>query len=105
MPELEAHVAGRGAIGDYLVETVRSYHSDHFPVPTAWSKVIWDISAIAYLLNESWTPTHLVHSPIVTEQGTWSFDNRRHLMRSAYHVNRDPIFADLFRKLDQFSQG
>ncbi len=105
VPELEAHVAGRGAIGDYLVETVRSYHSDHFPVPTAWSKVIWDISAIAYLLNESWTPTHLVHSPIVTEQGTWSFDNRRHLMRSAYHVSRDPIFADLFRKLDRFSRN
>ena len=105
IPELEAHVAGRGAIGDYLVETVRSYHSDHFPVPTAWSKVIWDISAVAYLLNESWTPTHLVHSPIVTEQGTWSFDSRRHLIRSAYHVNRDPIFADLFRKLDRFSQG
>ncbi len=99
IPELEAHVAGRGAIGDYLTETVRGYHSNHF----AWSKVIWDISAIAYLLNESWTPTSLVHSPILTDQGTWSFDSRRHLIRSAYHVNRDPIFADLFTKLDRFS--
>ncbi|MCU0521043.1 MAG: nucleoside hydrolase [Anaerolineae bacterium] len=97
IPELDAHVAGRGAIGDYLAETVRGYHSDHF----AWSKVIWDISAIAYLLNESWTPTSLVHSPIVTEQGTWSFDARRHLIRSATHVHRDPIFADLFAKLDR----
>ncbi len=99
IPEIERYVAGRGAIGDYLTETVKGYHKDHF----AWSKVIWDISSIAYLLNETWTPTHLNHSPIVTDQGTWSFDASRHLIRSAHHVNRDPIFRDLFTKLDQWS--
>jgi inosine-uridine nucleoside N-ribohydrolase len=97
IPELERYVQGRGAIGDYLAETVRGYHKEHF----AWSKVIWDISTIAYLLDASWTPSQLVHSPIVTDQGTWSFDQRRHLMRYAYHVNRDPIFRDLFAKLDR----
>jgi purine nucleosidase len=101
IPEIDAYVAGRGAIGDYLAETVRGYHKQHF----AWSKVIWDISSIAYLLDESWTPTHLVHSPIVTDQGTYSFDGRRHLIRSAYHVHRDPIFRDLFAKLDARSRG
>ena len=100
IPEIDACVAGRGAIGDYLAETVRGYHEEHF----AWSKVIWDISSIAYLLNEAWTPTNLVHSPIVTDQGTWSFDQRRHLIRSAYHVHRDPIYRDLFGKLDARSR-
>lgn len=96
IPEIERYVQGRGAIGDFLADTVKGYHKEHF----AWSKVIWDISAIAYLLNESWTPTSLVHSPIVTSEGTWSFDNHRHLIRSATHVYRDPIFRDLFAKLD-----
>jgi inosine-uridine nucleoside N-ribohydrolase len=96
IPEVERYVEGRGAIGDYLAETVKAYHEDHF----AWSKVIWDISAIAYLLNEAWAPTNVVHSPIVTDQGTWSFDRRRHLIRSTMHVHRDPIFRDLFAKLD-----
>ncbi|MGC9520354.1 MAG: nucleoside hydrolase [Anaerolineae bacterium] len=100
IPEIERYVAGRGAIGDYLAETVKSYHEDHF----AWSKVIWDISTIAYLLDESWTPTNLVHSPIVTDQGTWSFDNSRHLIRSAHHVHRDPIFRDLFTKLNEHAR-
>ncbi len=100
IPELERYVAGRGAIGDYLAETVKSYHADHF----AWSKVIWDISTIAFLLNETWTPTHLVHSPILTDQGTWSFDKSRHLIRSAFYVHRDPIFRDLFTKLAQHAQ-
>jgi purine nucleosidase len=61
--------------------------------------VIWDISAIAYLLDPSWVPTELVHSPILTDQFTWSVDRSRHLIRSATHVQRDPIFCDLFRKL------
>ena len=101
IPEIDRYVAGRGAIGDYLAETVRGYHEDHF----GWSKVIWDISAIAYLLNESWTPTHLMHSPILTDQGTWSFDSGRHLIRYAHHVNRDPIFRDVFHKLDRLAKS
>jgi len=93
--ELEAYVAGRGAIGDYLVEIVKGYHDDH----VGWSKVIWDISTIAYLIEPEWVPTHLVHSPILTDQVTWSVDASRHLMRYAYHIHRDPIFRDLFAKL------
>ena len=96
IPEIERYVQGRGAIGDYLAETVKGYHKEHF----GWSKVIWDIATIAYLLDESWTPTHLVHSPILTDQGTWSFDNSRHFIRSAWHVHRDPIFRDVFTKLE-----
>ncbi|MCE7981177.1 MAG: nucleoside hydrolase [Caldilinea sp. CFX5] len=95
IPELEAYVSGRGAIGDYLVEIVKGYHTDH----RGWSKVLWDIATIAYLLNERWTPSHLVHSPVLTDQVTWSIDQRRHLIRYVYHIDRDAIFRDLFDKL------
>lgn len=93
--ELERYVQGRSKIGDYLTEIVKSYHADHF----AWSKVIWDVAAIAYLVDARWTPSQVVHSPILTDQTTWSFDARRHFIRSAYHVDRDAIFRDLFSKL------
>ena len=39
-----------------------------------------------------WVPTAIVHSPILTEGVTWSFDNSRHLMRVATSVDRDAIF-------------
>ena len=100
IPEIERYVEGKGAIGDYLAKTVKGYHEDHF----AWSKVIWDVSTIAYLIDDAWTPSTLVHSPIVTDQGTWSFDKRRHLIRSVYHVNRDAIFGDIFTKLDEHAK-
>jgi purine nucleosidase len=95
IPELEAYVSGRGAIGDYLVEIVKGYHHDH----VGWSKVIWDISTIAYLVDPSWVPTQLVHSPILTDQVTWSVDHSRHLIRYANYIHRDPIFRDLYAKL------
>ena len=44
-------------------------------------------------------PPQLVPSPVVTDQVTWSVDRRRHPIRCASFVHRDPIFRDLFRKL------
>lgn len=93
--ELDRYVGPCGAVGAYLARIVREYTDD----PFAWSKVIWDVAAVSYLLDPDWVPTHLVHSPIVTDQGTWSFDTSRHLIRSAVYVQRDPIFRDLFSKL------
>lgn len=95
LPEMREHVKGRGAIGDYLYGIYEDYMDDHF----ARSKVIWDIAAIAYLIDPSWVPTELVHSPILTDQVTWSRNSSRHFIRVANFVHRDPIFRDLFEKL------
>jgi inosine-uridine nucleoside N-ribohydrolase len=95
LPEVEKYVQGKGRIGDYLADTYRGYYQDHF----ARSKEIWDIITIAYLLDPSWMSTELVHTPILTDQLTWSVDRSRHLMRNVTFVRRDPIFADLFNKI------
>jgi purine nucleosidase len=96
LSEIENFVVGKGEIGDFLAERFKGYHDDHY----AYSKVIWDISTIAYLINnEESVPTQLVHSPILTDKVTWSFDSSRHFIRYAHHVNRDVIFKDLFTKL------
>ncbi|MGI6082851.1 MAG: nucleoside hydrolase [Limnochordia bacterium] len=95
VPEIERYVAGQGAVGDYLAKIFKEYLGDHF----ARSKVLWDVAAVAYLVNSAWLPNTLVHSPRLTDQLTWSFDHTRHWMRYVYHVQRDPIFRDLFTKL------
>lgn len=95
LTELEAHIQGKSAVGDFLTETVRGYHKDHY----AWAKEIWDISATAYVINPQWVTTRLVHSPILTDQVTYSHDPARHFMRVAVRLNRNAIFADLFRKI------
>jgi inosine-uridine nucleoside N-ribohydrolase len=93
--EMAKYVKGQGKVGDYLYEIFVNYHPDQY----AYSKVIWDISAIAWLLNPNWVPTEIVHSPILTDQVTYSFDNKRHFIRNAIFVHRDPIFRNLFDKL------
>lgn len=99
--EMEQYVRGCGPIGDYLADIFAAYEIDHF----GWSKVLWDIATIAYLIDERWIPTELVHSPIVTDQVTWSFDNTRHLIRAASYIHRDPIYRDLFTKLRNATQS
>ena len=95
VPEIERHVAPHGELGAFLAARFKELRSDHF----AWSRVLWDVATIAYLLDPSWVPSELVPSPVLTDQFTWSVDRRRHLIRCASFVHRDPIFRDLFRKL------
>jgi hypothetical protein len=58
------------------------------------------MAPVAWLIEPSWVETTMVHSPILTAEQTWSHDSQRHLVREARVVRRDPIFADLFRKLE-----
>jgi inosine-uridine nucleoside N-ribohydrolase len=95
--EMERFVKGRGAIGDYLFETYSGYYDQHY----ARSKEIWDMAPIAWLIEPAWVETTLVHSPILTAEQTWSYDTQRHLIRDARALRRDPIFGDLFRKLER----
>ena len=100
VPEMERYVGGKGEIGDYLLKIFKEYRKDHF----GWSKVLWDMTAIAWVINDKWLPSDLVHSPIVTDNYTFSVDRSRHLIRSVNFIHRDPIFRDFFTKLDKRSK-
>lgn len=95
IPELTHYLRGKNEISDYLLNIVIEYSKGR----EAYSKVIWDVSAAAWLVNPQWIQTNLVHSPVMTDQVTFSIDQSRHLMREASSLNRDKIFADLFKKL------
>jgi purine nucleosidase len=95
VPELETHLTGKNLICDTLVDLFKGYKKDHF----AWAKEIWDISTIAYLINENWVPTDIVHSPVLTDQETWSRDTSRHFIKTATFINRNEVFRDMFTKL------
>lgn len=99
VPELEQALKGRNAISDFLLKRFCDYHTDHF----AWAKEIWDVSAIAWLINPEWVPTRLTPAPILTENLTWGTPPPdRHEMRLAWYVQRNPIFRDLFSKLQSY---
>ncbi len=100
VPEMEFYLKGKNPISDYLLEIFKDYHKDHF----AWSKVLWDMTAVAYLINSDWTPSQLVHAPRVSDTDMYMFNANRHLMRMAFHINRDAIMKDFFLKLQVFGK-
>ena len=60
----------------------------------------WGKRKLAYLINDKFTPSYIKHTPIITDAGTFSFDDRRPLYRYVYFVERDQIFEDLFKKIN-----
>lgn len=102
LPEMQAHVRGQGAIGDYLYQIYEDFSADHF----GRSKVIWDISAPAWVLSGQWVSTVLMPSLVLTDEVTWGpVDTSRHQIRVVRHIDRDAVFTDLFVKLAKHAQG
>lgn len=96
LPELKHYLKSKNELSNYLYEIVAGYNNQNLD---AWSKEIWDVVAIAWLVNPTWVQSNLVHSPILTDQITYSVDRSRHFIRMATTINRDAIFRDLFTKL------
>ena len=99
VPEIERCVEPHGEIGKFLAERFKGYSDDHF----GWSKEIWDMAPVGWLINPDWAPTVLAPTPILTDQATWSVDRTRPPMRYATIVKRDPILRDFFSKLKLFA--
>jgi len=95
IPELKFYLQGKNDLSDYLLNTTIEFSGGR----DTWSKVIWDVTAVAWLVNPSWLPANLEHSPVLTDQVTYSIDHTRHFIRMATSLNRDAIFRDLFSKL------
>ena len=96
VPEIERYIEPCGEIGKFLALRFKQYETDH----KGWSKVIWDMAAVAWLLDASWAPSVLVPTPILTDNTTFSVDLGRHLMRYVTYVDRDAILRDFIGKLE-----
>ena len=99
VPELQHYLGDCGDIGAYLCDIVAKYAQEEERAGGAYSKVIWDVAVLAYLVNPDWVYTTIHHSPILNDDCRFSFDNSRHFVREAVHVDRDGILTDLYRKL------
>ncbi len=95
--EMEYYLAGQGETAEYLLKIFKEYNPKRHKA--GYSKVLWDLTAVAWVVNPVWIPTDIVHSPIITDNYFYSFNESRHLIRCANFVNRNSIFGDFFTKL------
>lgn len=94
IPELEHYLSGKGKLCDYLVNIVKGYPDPKHAF--CWSKVIWDISAIAALVVPDALHPVVIPTPILTDDCHYAFDGARHHMMYVRSLDRDRIFRELF---------
>lgn len=98
--ELEHWLKGKNSLCDYLcravVEEAEENNRGRF-----WSKPIWDVCAVAWLLKGNFMADRFEHAPIAEYDDRWSFDKTRPFIRYVYHIYRDRLMEDLFTKLTE----
>src|SRR6056300_723830 len=100
VPEIEKYIEAHGEIGKFLAMRFKEYNNNH----KGWSKEIWDMAAVSWVLNEEWAPTNITPSPILLDDKTWTFDENRHPIKIVYDIKRDLILQDFIEKLENFSK-
>jgi len=98
--ELEHWLGGKNELCDYLIKRI-IWKAETYAKGKPWARPIWDVTAIAWLLNDKnrFMIGELKHAPIPQYDHHYSFDCRRHFINYIYQINRDNLFADLFEKL------
>ena len=99
-PELEFWLKGKNPLADYLAENTLK-QADSYAKGTAWTRVIWDVTAVAWLLNDSerFMESRIIPTPIPTYDNLYATDFNSYPMRYVYNIKRDALMTDLFRKL------
>ena len=94
--ELEAHLAPRSPLGEFLTGRVRNYAGNK----VGWSKHIWDIAASAWVINPKWGWMRPEPSPVLTDDKRWASPTPpgRRTIDVVQELYRDQIFADFFAK-------
>ena len=99
-PELEFWLKGKNPLADYLaqntIDTAESYAG-----ATAWTRVIWDVTAVAWLLNDGnrFMASKIINTPLPTYEGHYEENPEGLPMRYVYHIKRDELMTDLIQKL------
>jgi hypothetical protein len=95
-PEFVQYLLGKNKLADHLasyaIKDVDSWAKD-----AAWAKAIWDVTAVAWLLNEEerFLKDRFVPAPGITDAGTYDFSENRHQIRYVYRIERDALMTEL----------
>ncbi|RKJ42065.1 nucleoside hydrolase [Acutalibacter sp. 1XD8-33] len=105
-PELEYWLKGKNPLADYLqANTIAAAES--YAKGSAWTRVIWDVTAVAWLLNQEdrFMLSRVRPAALPAYDNKYTLNQDGLLMRYVYHIHRDALFTDLFTKLAASEEG
>lgn len=95
--EIEYWLRDKNDLCNYLID-IANKEAEEFE-GKYWTRVIWDVTAVAWLIDEKFLLDKITHAPLPEYDYYYSFDEKRHFYRYVYHINRDILVEDLFEKL------
>lgn len=101
-PELEYWLKDKNPLADYLARnTIREVEDRPDYKERVWTRVIWDVTAVAWLLNDNdrFMSSTVEHAVIPEYDKEYAHSSTRHFMRYVRHIKRDALMGDLFAKL------
>lgn len=98
--ELEYWLKGKNKLADYLVENTVN-DTESFAKGKAWTRCIWDVTAVAWLLNDDdrFMLSRIVPTPIPTYDNYYAINHQGLPMRYIYHIKRDELLNDMIEKI------
>lgn len=98
--ELEHWLVGKNTLSDYLARNAIA-HCEALAPGQPWSKPLWDVTAVAWLLNDNqrFMYQRLIPSPIPEYDHKYTEDPNRHLIQYVFYIERDALFKDLVERL------
>lgn len=96
--DLETWLKGKNKISTYLADNTIQ-EAWRYAKGKPWTRVIWDVTAVAWLVSGDFFEQRLEPSPIPEYDGYFAHDARRPPIQYVYGVKRDQLAEDLFRKL------
>lgn len=100
--EIEHYLKGKGEIGDYLCQIFANCKKRFEKTELdkiGQSKTLWDLSAIAYLLNPSWFTVKDVPVPEILDDTSYKIVEGERKIRFVMDLKRHNIYQDFFIKM------
>ena len=94
---LKKHLENKSDLCNYLIE--RFYNDGYHGVQE--SRVIWDISVIAYMINKNWFETEQISCPNIRKDTSYEVTDNRQNIIFVTKLDRNKIYDDLFKKLGE----
>ncbi len=95
--EIENFIRDKKEIGKFLCDAFENCKKREPGI----SKTLWDLSAVAYLINKSWFKEESIKCPGILDDGKYIMNYYNHKVVFIKDLRRDHIFGDFFKKMEK----
>lgn len=95
--ELNYYLKDKSELCNYLIE--RFYNDGYHGIQK--SRIIWDISVVAYMINKKWFTSKNISCPNIKDDTSYEMTVNNHKITMVNYMDANKIYNDLFKKLGE----